>query len=62
MKVKDLRKVMDDCWFFIVDRNGRTMWNEELQGEIPRYLLKRKVKVAVAGDSKDKETWIGVQI
>lgn len=62
MKVKDLREVMDDCWFELFDCLGDTIWDEKENGEIPHNLLKKKVKVAVAYEDKDKETYIGVEI
>ena len=62
MKVKDLRKVMDDCWFVLVDCENEILWNEEVDGDIPPNLLRKKVKVAVAFEDCKHETCIGVEI
>ena len=62
MKVKDLREVMDDCWFILVDCEDEILWDEKEDGAIPRNLLKKKVKVAVAFEDEKHETCIGVEI
>lgn len=62
MKVKDLREVMDDCWFVLFDCEDEIIWDEKESGEIPRNLLKKKAKVAVAFEDENEETYVGVEV
>lgn len=63
MKVKDLREVMDDCWFVIeIGEENEVVWDEKEDGAIPRNLLKKKVKVAVAYENEQHETAVWVEI
>lgn len=61
MKVKHLRKVMNNCWFFIEDKQ-HVLWNEKLQGEIPRDFLKKRVKTAVAWSNANTPIYVCVEI